>query len=44
MTRLLLLGFVLVVLMLVIWVLWGEALVARARRARMADDAGLEED
>ena len=40
-TRLLLLGFILVVLMLVIWVVWGEALVARSRRARAADDAGL---
>lgn len=44
MPRLIVIGFVLVVLMLLIWVVWGEAIVARTRRARRVDDAGLGEE
>ncbi|MCC6175545.1 MAG: hypothetical protein IT305_09610 [Chloroflexi bacterium] len=43
MARALMLALTLVIVVLVVWVVWGEALVTRAQRERQADDAGLDE-
>jgi hypothetical protein len=41
MSKLIVLGLVLIVVMLMIWVIWGEAIAARVRRERRLDDEGL---
>ncbi len=43
MTKLLVIGLALVILMLLVWVLWGELIVARIRSRRPLDDEGLRE-
>ncbi len=41
MSKLLIIGLVLVIVMLIIWVVWGELIVARLRRQRPLDDMDL---
>ena len=41
MSKLIVIGLILIVVMLVIWVVWGEAIAARVRRERRLDDEGL---
>ncbi len=43
MTKLLVIGLMLVVVMLIVWVLWGELIVRRVRRRRPLDDMDLRE-
>jgi hypothetical protein len=43
MPKLIILGFVLIVLMLAVWVVWGEVIAARVLRQRRYDDEGLRE-
>ena len=43
MTKLLVIGLALVILMLLVWVLWGELIVRRVRRQRPLDDMDLRE-
>jgi hypothetical protein len=41
MSKLIVIGLILVIVMLLIWVIWGELIVARIRRKRPLDDEGL---
>ena len=43
MTKLLVIGLALVILMLLVWVLFGELIVRRVRRRRPLDDLDLRE-
>jgi hypothetical protein len=43
MSKLVIVGLALVVLVLVIWVIWGEVIAARVSRRRPLDDEGLRE-
>ena len=43
MTKLLVIGLALVILMLLVWVLWGELFVRRVWRQRPLDDMDLRE-
>lgn len=41
MAKLIIVGLILIMAMMLIWVIWGEAIVARVARQRRADDEGL---
>ncbi|MFN8523602.1 MAG: hypothetical protein U0821_10945 [Chloroflexota bacterium] len=41
MAKLIVVGLILVIAMLLIWVVWGEAIAARVARQRHPDDEGL---
>ncbi len=41
MSKLIMIGLLLVIVMLIIWVIWGELIVARVRRRRPLDDMDL---
>ncbi len=43
MSKLLVFALALVIVMLVIWVVWGEVIAARVMRQRRMDDEGLRE-
>jgi Na+-transporting methylmalonyl-CoA/oxaloacetate decarboxylase gamma subunit len=43
MSKLVVIGMALVILVLIIWVLWGEVIAARLIRPRRLDDEGLRE-
>ncbi len=43
MAKLIVIGLALVVIMLIIWVVWGEVIAARFARQRPLDDEGLRE-
>ena len=43
MSKLLILGLILIIIMLAVWVVWGEVIVARVLRERHLDDEGLRE-
>jgi hypothetical protein len=43
MSKLIVLGLALIILMLIIWVVWGEVIAARIQRQRRRDDEGLPE-
>ena len=43
MAKLIMIGLALVVLVLIIWVVWGEVITARLMRQRPLDDEGLRE-
>jgi hypothetical protein len=43
MSKLVVIGLALVILVLVIWVVWGEVIAARVSRQRPLDDEGLRE-
>ncbi len=43
MPKLIILGFILIVLMLAVWVVWGEVIAAHVLRQRRHDDEGLRE-
>jgi hypothetical protein len=43
MSKLLILGLILIIIMLAVWVVWGEVLAARVLRQRRFDDEGLRE-
>ncbi len=44
MVKLFAVALALVIVMLVIWVIWGEVIAARVMRERRLDDDGLERD
>ncbi|HYU20782.1 MAG TPA: hypothetical protein VEQ11_19005 [Chloroflexota bacterium] len=43
MSKLIIIGIALIIVMLAIWVLWGEVIAARVLRERRLDDEGLRE-
>jgi hypothetical protein len=43
MSKLLILGLILIIIMLAVWVVWGEVIAARVLRQRRLDDEGLRE-
>jgi hypothetical protein len=43
MSKLIVIGLLLVIIMLAIWVVWGEVIAARVLKERRHDDEGLRE-
>ena len=43
MSKLIIIGLFLVIIMLAIWVVWGEVIAARVLKERRLDDEGLRE-
>ncbi len=41
MPKLIMIGLLLIIVMLIIWVIWGELIVGRVRRRRPLDDMDL---